>query len=216
MSLRSLCACITETVGEFETEAPLLVLKRKIWRLNYTCSKLESYMSIILISTNKVEMAEDNCSLATEFILTGFADHPELKPLLFLVFFTIYLITMVGNLGLVALIVTEHRLHTPMYIFLGNLALMDSCCSCAITPKMPQNFFSKDLPLWMYGTILLSLPCWNCRLLSPGSNGLWLLCGHLQTTAVPHHDVKETLHSDDHGGLHSWQPAFHDSHWSFV
>ncbi|KAB0336804.1 hypothetical protein FD754_025522, partial [Muntiacus muntjak] len=95
-------------------------------------------------------MTEDNLSLATEFTLTGFTDHPELKPLLFLVFFTIYVITMVGNLGLVALIVTEHRLHTPMYIFLGNLALMDSCCSCAITPKMLQNFFSKDRMISLY------------------------------------------------------------------
>ncbi|KAM9671273.1 olfactory receptor 5K1-like [Dama dama] len=95
-------------------------------------------------------MTEDNLSLTTEFILTGFTDHPELKTLLFLVFFTIYLITMVGNLGLVALIVTEHRLHTPMYIFLGNLALMDSFCSSAITPKMLQNFFSKDRMISLY------------------------------------------------------------------
>ncbi|XP_006902068.1 PREDICTED: olfactory receptor 5K3-like [Elephantulus edwardii] len=89
-------------------------------------------------------MNEDNHSLTTEFILTGFMDHPDLKPLLFMVFFIVYLVTMVGNLGLVALIIMEHRLHTPMYIFLGNLALMDSCCSSAITPKMLENFFSKD------------------------------------------------------------------------
>jgi len=31
-----------------------------------------------------------------------------------------------------------------MYIFLGNLTLMDSYCSSAITPKMLQNFFSKN------------------------------------------------------------------------
>ncbi|XP_043748598.1 olfactory receptor 5K1-like [Cervus elaphus] len=95
-------------------------------------------------------MTEDNLSLTTEFILTGFTNHPELKTLLFLVFLTIYLITMVGNLGLVALIVTEHRLHTPMYIFLGNLALMDSFCSSAINPKMLQNFFSKDRMISLY------------------------------------------------------------------
>uniref|UniRef100_A0A8D1JX23 Olfactory receptor n=1 Tax=Sus scrofa TaxID=9823 RepID=A0A8D1JX23_PIG len=89
-------------------------------------------------------MTGDNQSLTVEFVLTGFADHPELRTILFLVFLAIYLITMVGNLGLVALICTERHLHTPMYIFLGNLALMDSCCSCAITPKMLQNFFSKD------------------------------------------------------------------------
>ncbi|XP_034871213.1 olfactory receptor 5K1-like [Mirounga angustirostris] len=95
-------------------------------------------------------MTEDNYSLTTEFILIGFTDHPELKSLLFVVFLTIYLITMVGNLGLVALIFMERRLHTPMYIFLGNLALMDSCCSCAITPKMLENFFSKNRGISLY------------------------------------------------------------------
>uniref|UniRef100_A0A8W4FBP6 Olfactory receptor n=1 Tax=Sus scrofa TaxID=9823 RepID=A0A8W4FBP6_PIG len=75
-------------------------------------------------------MTGDNQSLTVEFVLTGFADHPELRTILFLVLLAIYLITMVGNLGLVALICTERHLHTPMYIFLGNLALMDSCCSC--------------------------------------------------------------------------------------
>uniref|UniRef100_A0A4X1TAP5 Olfactory receptor n=1 Tax=Sus scrofa TaxID=9823 RepID=A0A4X1TAP5_PIG len=89
-------------------------------------------------------MTGDNQSLTIEFVLTGFTNHPELRTILFLVFLAIYLITMVGNLGLVALICTERHLHTPMYIFLGNLALMDSCCSCAITPKMLENFFSKD------------------------------------------------------------------------
>ncbi|XP_047611856.1 olfactory receptor 5K3-like [Phacochoerus africanus] len=95
-------------------------------------------------------MTEDNHSLTTEFILIGFSNYPELRTILFLVFLTIYLITMVGNLGLVALIFTEPRLHTPMYIFLGNLALMDSCCSSAITPKMLQNFFSKDRIISLY------------------------------------------------------------------
>ncbi|XP_020042968.2 olfactory receptor 5K3-like [Castor canadensis] len=95
-------------------------------------------------------MTEDNFSLTIEFILTGFTDYPELKTLLFVVFSAIYLITMVGNLGLVALIYKEHQLHTPMYIFLGNLALMDACCSCAITPKMLENFFSEDRRISLY------------------------------------------------------------------
>ncbi|XP_008507744.1 olfactory receptor 5K4 [Equus przewalskii] len=95
-------------------------------------------------------MIENNHSLTTEFILTGFTDHPELKTLLFVVFLAIYLLTMVGNLGLVALIFKEQRLHTPMYVFLGNLALMDSCCSCAVTPKMLENFFSEDRMISLY------------------------------------------------------------------
>ncbi|XP_058152485.1 olfactory receptor 5K1-like [Dasypus novemcinctus] len=95
-------------------------------------------------------MTKDNHSMTNEFILIGFKDQPDLKPLLFVVFFVIYLITMVGNLGLVALIYMDHRLHTPMYFFLGNLALMDSCCSCAITPKMLENFFSEDRMISLY------------------------------------------------------------------
>ncbi|XP_010642998.2 olfactory receptor 5K3 [Fukomys damarensis] len=95
-------------------------------------------------------MTEENHSSIVQFILVGFTDYSDQKTLLFILFFVIYLITMVGNLCLVALIYMESRLHTPMYIFLGNLALMDSCCSCAITPKMLENFFSKDRRISLY------------------------------------------------------------------
>jgi olfactory receptor len=57
---------------------------------------------------------------------------------------------MVGNLGLVAVVYMERCLHTPMYIFLGNLALMDACCSSTITPKMLENFFSEDRRISLY------------------------------------------------------------------
>ncbi|XP_008265291.2 olfactory receptor 5K1 [Oryctolagus cuniculus] len=99
-------------------------------------------------------MAEENHTMKNKFVLTGFTDHPELTTLLFMVFFIIYVITMVGNLGLVALIFTQRQLNTPMYIFLGNLALVDSCCACAITPKMLENFFSKDRMISLYECII--------------------------------------------------------------
>uniref|UniRef100_A0A8C0WN70 G-protein coupled receptors family 1 profile domain-containing protein n=1 Tax=Castor canadensis TaxID=51338 RepID=A0A8C0WN70_CASCN len=89
-------------------------------------------------------MVEENHTMKTEFILIGFSNHPDMRTLLFTVLFVIYLITMVGNIGLLILISKEWSLHTPMYIFLGNLALVDSCCACAITPKMLGNVFSED------------------------------------------------------------------------
>ncbi|KAJ8793286.1 hypothetical protein J1605_000281 [Eschrichtius robustus] len=95
-------------------------------------------------------MAKENHTVKHEFILTGFTDYPELKTLLFVVFFAMYLITMVGNLGLVILISKEHHLCTRMYIFLGNPALVDSCCACAITPKMLRNFFSENRMVSLY------------------------------------------------------------------
>ncbi|VTJ85750.1 Hypothetical predicted protein, partial [Marmota monax] len=58
-------------------------------------------------------MAEENMTLVTEFVLTGLTHHPKLKMPLLLVFLVIYLITMLGNLGLIALIWKDPHLHTP-------------------------------------------------------------------------------------------------------
>ncbi|XP_066446051.1 olfactory receptor 5AP2-like [Eleutherodactylus coqui] len=47
-----------------------------------------------------------------------------------------YLITVAGNLGIMLLTVTDTHLHSPMYIFLFNLAFIDLWYSSGITPKM--------------------------------------------------------------------------------
>ncbi|CAO2632063.1 Olfactory receptor 5H8 [Lemmus lemmus] len=72
-------------------------------------------------------MEKENATLLTEFVLTGLTDHPELQAPLFLLFLVIYLITVVGNLGLIALIWSDPHLHIPMYFFLGSLAFVDEC-----------------------------------------------------------------------------------------
>lgn len=123
---------------------------RESSELNWMYYKLVPHFSTILVSTEKSGMAKGNQTINNEFILVGFTDHPELKTLLFVVFFAIYLITMVGNLGLMIIIAKEHRLHTPMYIFLGNLALVDSCCASAITPNMLGNLFSENRMVFLY------------------------------------------------------------------
>ncbi|XP_038202057.1 olfactory receptor 5AC1-like [Arvicola amphibius] len=87
---------------------------------------------------------EGNRTLLTEFVLRGITDRPELQVPLFLVFFFIYVITMVGNLGLIFLILKDPHLHTPMYIFLGNLAFADACTSSSVTPKMLMKFLNKN------------------------------------------------------------------------
>ncbi|KAL4824060.1 hypothetical protein H8958_013419, partial [Nasalis larvatus] len=87
---------------------------------------------------------EANKTQIMNFVLQGLTDHPELQVPLFLVFLVIYLITMVGNLGLMALIWKDPHLHTPMYLFLGSLAFADACTSSSVTPKMLVNFLSKN------------------------------------------------------------------------
>ncbi|XP_052518317.1 LOW QUALITY PROTEIN: olfactory receptor 145-like [Budorcas taxicolor] len=88
-------------------------------------------------------MASGNGSFVTEFILLGLTNQPDLQlPLLFL-FLGMYMVTVLGNLGLITLISLNSHLHTPMYFFLFNLSLIDLCYSSVFTPKMLINFISK-------------------------------------------------------------------------
>ncbi|XP_055463554.1 olfactory receptor 5AC1-like [Psammomys obesus] len=89
-------------------------------------------------------MEERNETLVTDFVLTGLTERLELQVPLFLVFLIVYLITMVGNLGLIALIWKDPHLHMPMYLFLSSLAFADACTSSSVTPKMLVDFLSTD------------------------------------------------------------------------
>ena len=90
------------------------------------------------------DMAQINCTQVKEFILVGLTDQEELKTPLFVLFLSIYLFTVAGNLGLILVIITDSRLHTPMYFFLSNLAFVDFCYASVVTPKMLGNFLYKQ------------------------------------------------------------------------
>ncbi|XP_047548306.1 olfactory receptor 5B3-like [Lutra lutra] len=86
----------------------------------------------------------ENNTEVTEFILLGLTNAPELQIPLFIMFTLIYLITLVGNMGMIVLILLDSHLHTPMYFFLSNLSLVDFCYSTAVTPKVMAGFFVGD------------------------------------------------------------------------
>ncbi|XP_034370629.1 olfactory receptor 5B3-like [Arvicanthis niloticus] len=86
----------------------------------------------------------ENRTEVTWFILVGLTNDPQLQLPLFITFLFIYTITFVGNLGLILLILLDSRLHTPMYIFLSNLSLVDFCYSSSVTPKVMAGFLTGD------------------------------------------------------------------------
>ncbi|XP_036179495.1 olfactory receptor 5B12 [Myotis myotis] len=86
----------------------------------------------------------ENSTEVTEFILAGLTDDPKLQIPLFIIFSLIYLITLLGNLGMINLILLDARLHTPMYFFLSNLSLVDFGYSSAVTPKMMAGFLTGE------------------------------------------------------------------------
>ncbi|XP_051822806.1 olfactory receptor 5B12-like [Antechinus flavipes] len=86
----------------------------------------------------------ENRSEVNEFILKGITDDPELQVPLFIMFTLIYLVTLVGNLGIISLISWDSHLHTPMYFFLSNLSLVDFGFSSSITPKVMAGLLRGD------------------------------------------------------------------------
>ncbi|XP_043336809.1 olfactory receptor 5T2-like [Cervus canadensis] len=85
-----------------------------------------------------------NVTEVTSFILKGFTDNLELQIFLFFLFLAIYLFTLIGNLGLIVLVIGDCRLHSPMYYFLSVLSSVDACYSSVVTPKMLVDLMSKN------------------------------------------------------------------------
>ncbi|NXY80733.1 O1052 protein, partial [Glareola pratincola] len=89
-------------------------------------------------------MAGGNHTAVTQFILLGLTSEPKLQTPLFVIFFLVYLFTLMGNLGLMALIKTNPRLHTPMYFFLCNLSVVDLCYSSVFSPRLLVGFLVEE------------------------------------------------------------------------
>ncbi|CAO2596676.1 Olfactory receptor 1086 [Lemmus lemmus] len=90
-------------------------------------------------------MKKHNITVLTEFILTGITDSSELHAPLFGLFLAIYMITLIGNLGIIILTTVDYHLQTPMYFFLRHLAITDLGYSTAVGPKMLENFVIKKV-----------------------------------------------------------------------
>ncbi|XP_048343501.1 olfactory receptor 1361-like [Sphaerodactylus townsendi] len=78
------------------------------------------------------------------FILLGLSTSPEFQGLLFPLFLSMYLVSLLGNLLIILVICSNDALfHTPMYFFLSHLSLADIGFSSNAVPKMLQILVSK-------------------------------------------------------------------------
>ncbi|XP_074076872.1 olfactory receptor 9K2-like [Macrotis lagotis] len=99
------------------------------------------------------ERGINNHSEVKEFILIGFQFRPELQILSFFIFLITYSMVLLGNIGMIVLILTASRLNTPMYFFLGNLSFIDLSYSSAIAPKAIANFLSESKTISFAGCV---------------------------------------------------------------
>ncbi|XP_029774814.1 olfactory receptor 7A10-like [Suricata suricatta] len=98
-------------------------------------------------------MGPGNDTQISEFFLLGLSNEPELQTLIFGLFFSIYLITVLGNLLIILAVSSASHLHTPMYFFLSVLSFVDICVTSTIIPKMLVNIQTQTKVITYTGCI---------------------------------------------------------------
>ncbi|XP_045847000.1 olfactory receptor 7A17-like [Meles meles] len=98
-------------------------------------------------------MEPGNETQISEFHLLGLSEDPELQPLIFGLFLSMYLITVFGNLLIILAISSDSHLHTPMYFFLDNLSFVDMCFTSTTIPKMLWNIQTQSKVITYVGCV---------------------------------------------------------------
>ncbi|KAF7483938.1 olfactory receptor 7A17-like [Marmota monax] len=98
-------------------------------------------------------MEPRNNTQMSEFLLLGFSEDLELQPLLFGLFLSMYLVTVLGNLLIILATISDSHLHTPMYFFLSILSFVDICFTSTSIPKMLVNIQTQSKLITYSGCI---------------------------------------------------------------
>uniref|UniRef100_A0A8D2DR00 Olfactory receptor n=1 Tax=Sciurus vulgaris TaxID=55149 RepID=A0A8D2DR00_SCIVU len=98
-------------------------------------------------------METTNQTTVSEFLLLGLTDDPALQSLIFSLFLSMYLVTILGNLLIILAVSSDPHLHTPMYFFLCSLSCNDICLSTCIIPKMLLSIQTQDQRITYAGCI---------------------------------------------------------------
>ncbi|XP_004615087.1 olfactory receptor 18-like [Sorex araneus] len=85
-----------------------------------------------------------NITGAVEFFLLGLSDDPQVQPLLFSLFLSMYLVTITGNLLIILAVSSDPHLHTPMYFFLSILSVADIGFTSTTLPKMIWDIHTQS------------------------------------------------------------------------
>lgn len=81
------------------------------------------------------------------FVLLGLTDDSLLRWFLFILFFLMYTLAILGNITIIILFRLAPSLQTPMYFFLSHLSFSDLCYSSVITPKLLDILIAGDTSL---------------------------------------------------------------------
>ncbi|XP_045732309.1 olfactory receptor 10J5 [Mirounga angustirostris] len=143
-------------------------------------------------------MQRKNFTEVTEFIFLGFSILGKHQIMLFVVFLTIYILILTGNV-IMTIICVDHHLHTPMYFFLGMLASSETVYTLVSVPQMLSGLLFHNQPISLAGCatqmfFFVILATNNCFLLTAmGYDCFVAICNPLRYTALMSKGVCATL-----------------------
>ncbi|XP_036454798.1 olfactory receptor 52K1-like [Colossoma macropomum] len=76
----------------------------------------------------------------TTFKLNGFHDLGEWRPILFIPYLLMFLLSTTSNSILIFLIISQRALHSPMFVLIGLMAVVDLCWPVVFVPNMLFSF----------------------------------------------------------------------------
>ncbi|XP_032035463.1 olfactory receptor 6E1-like [Hylobates moloch] len=97
-----------------------------------------------------------NRTTVTKFVLLGLSETCELQMLIFLGLLLTYLLTLLGNLLIVVITLMDRCLHTPVYYFLCNFAVLEIWFTSVIFPKVLTNILTGYKTISLPGCFLQS------------------------------------------------------------
>ncbi|XP_003475698.4 olfactory receptor 4F15-like [Cavia porcellus] len=106
-----------------------------------------------MLDTPSQAMDGANYSVVSGFVFLGLSNLWKIQLLLFLFSSVFYMASLMGNLLIIVSVTYDSRLHSPMYVLLANLSLLDiGGCSIA-APKMIYDLFRKHKTISFGGCI---------------------------------------------------------------
>ncbi|XP_052021523.1 olfactory receptor 1073 [Apodemus sylvaticus] len=99
-------------------------------------------------------MKQQNDTQNLHFLLLGLSENTELQPLIYWLFLSMYLVTVLGNLIIILATASDFHLHTAMYFFLCNLSFVDICLTSTTIPKMLVNVHAHRKAITYEGCVM--------------------------------------------------------------
>ncbi|XP_072286794.1 olfactory receptor 6F1-like [Pyxicephalus adspersus] len=100
-----------------------------------------------------LKAAHENRTLALSFIIVGFETIRKTEIFLFFLFLCMYIVTMAAHILIIGLVILDHQLHKPMYMFLANFSVAEIFYISTTMPKMLDALLTRNKEISYSGCI---------------------------------------------------------------